>query len=110
MQNPWPGACRKLCATLAAAACMGASIGAAESPPPGTPPEMRMDDIVRDRLYPQLDYFFEKLLAEKGAVTIDGVAAFNGNDKFLPGKIAVGLSHLLIDTPRDDPRFARYIK
>src|SRR5882672_10323748 len=110
MRNPRPGSCRKLCAALAAAACMGASAAAAESPPPGKPPELRMDDIVRVRLYPQLDYFFEKLLAEKEAVTIDGVAAFNGNDKFLPGKIAVGLSHLLLDTPRDDPRFARYLK
>ncbi len=69
-----------------------------------------MDAIVRDRLYPQLDYFFEKLRTEKEAATIDGVAAFNGKDKFLPGKIAVGLSHLLLETPRDDPRFARYLK
>jgi hypothetical protein len=90
---------------------MGAlAVGAAESPSPGKLAEVRMDAIVRDRLYPQLDYFFEKLRAEKEAVTIDGVAAFNGKDKFLPGKIAVGLSYLLLETPRDDARFARYLK
>ncbi len=111
MQDPRAGACRKLCAALAAASCIGAQAGAAaESPPPGKPAEARMNDIVRDRLYPQLDYLFEKLRAEKEAVTIDGVAAFTGKDKFLPGKIAVGLSDLLLDTPRDDARFARYLK
>ncbi len=99
MQSPW----RKPCAALAAAACMGVLAS-------GTPPEARMGDVVQDRLYPQLDYFFEKLRAEKGAVTIDGVVALEAKDKFLPGKIAIGLTHLLLDTPRDDPRFKRYLQ
>ncbi len=69
-----------------------------------------MNDVVRERLYPQLDYFFEKIRADKAAATMDGVAVFDGRDKFLPGKIAVGLSHLLLATPRDDARFARYLQ
>src|SRR5258708_568891 len=83
---------------------------AAESASSARHAEARMDDVVRERLYPQLDYLFEKIRADKAAVTLDGVAAFNGGDKFLPGKIAVGLSHLLLDTPRDDARFARYLQ
>src|SRR5258706_10891964 len=97
MPSPW----WKPCAALAAAACLSA---------PASEPDGRMNDIVRGRLYPQLDYFFGKLHEEKRAVTIDGVAAFKANDKFLPGKIAVGLGHLLLETPRDDARFARYLK
>jgi hypothetical protein len=85
-------------------------IRAAESVSSARPAEARMNDLVRERLYPQLDYFFEKIRADKAAVTMDGVSAFNGRDKFLPGKIAVGLGHLLLDTPRDDARFARYLQ
>src|SRR5258706_4594684 len=47
---------------------------------------------------------------DKAAATMDGVAVLDGRDKFLPGKIAVGLSHLLLATPRDDARFARYLQ
>src|SRR5258707_1688159 len=83
---------------------------AAESASSARPAEARMNDVVRERLYPQLDYFFEKIRADKAAATMDGVAVFDGRDKFLPGKIAVGLSHLLLDTPRDDARFARYLQ
>src|SRR5258708_11495824 len=72
--------------------------------------EARMNDVVRERLYPQLDYLFEKIRADKAAVTLDGVAAFNGGGKFLPRKIALGLSHLLLATPRDAARFARYLQ
>src|SRR5258708_20449077 len=72
--------------------------------------EARMNDVVRERLYPQLDYLFEKIRADKAAVTLDGVAAFNGGDKFLPRKIAVGLDQLLLDTPRDDARFSRSLQ
>src|SRR5258706_1218134 len=96
MPSPW----WKPCAALAAAACLSA---------PASEPDGRMNDIVRGRLYPQLDYVFGKLHEEKRAVPIDGVAAFKANDKFLPGKIAVGLGHLLLETPRDDARFARYL-
>ena len=96
-----------------ALSCLGyvpATLLAAELPTRTLVADARMSDIVQKRLYPQLDYFFTKLSEEKEAVTIDGVVAFKGKDKFLPGKIAVGLSYLLINTPRSDPRFARYLK
>ncbi|MDB5800042.1 MAG: hypothetical protein JWL63_981 [Rhodocyclales bacterium] len=59
---------------------------------------------------PQLDYFFDKLLKEKKDIVLDGTKAFNGQDKFLPGKIAIGFSYLLINTPRTDPKFKHYLE
>ena len=48
-------------------------------------------------------------MAEKRGMTLDGVKVFEADDKFLPGKIAIGLAYLIVDTPRDDPRLARYL-
>src|SRR5258708_20338768 len=71
--------------------------------------EARMNDVVRERLYPQLDYLFEKIRADKAAVTLDGVAAFNGGDKVLPRKMAAAPGRLLPATPRRDARLARHL-
>jgi hypothetical protein len=57
-----------------------------------------------ERAYPQLDYFFQRLVSEKTALTIDGQLPFESHDKFLPGKIAAGLADLLVHLPADDPR------
>ncbi|MEO8386418.1 MAG: hypothetical protein ABI583_14310 [Betaproteobacteria bacterium] len=72
--------------------------------------ETPVNQFVKQELFPQFEYLFEKLVTEREHTQIDGVAAFNGKDKFLPGKIAVGLSHLLLNTPREDPRFARFLR
>ncbi|MDG2520335.1 hypothetical protein P7B02_02185 [Caulobacter segnis] len=68
-----------------------------------------MNATVEQRILPELDVLMGKLLAEKRNMTLDGVKVFEADDKFLPGKIAIGLSYLLLDTPRDDPRFRRYL-
>jgi hypothetical protein len=57
-----------------------------------------------EQAYPQLDYFFQKLVRERDGITIDGLAPFQSHDKFLPGKIATGLADVLLHTPADDPR------
>jgi hypothetical protein len=64
-----------------------------------------MNKIVQDALFPQLEYFFDKLNAEKELVTIDGYPAFKGNDKFLPGKIALGLGYVVLNTAPSAPNF-----
>ncbi len=69
-----------------------------------------MDQIIQQQVYPQLDYLFDKLAAEQGQVTLDGVAAFKSNDKFLPGKIAVGLSHVILNMAKDDPRLPQRLQ
>ena len=69
-----------------------------------------MNRIVQDNAYQQLDYFFKKLVAEKEAVIIDGYAPFKSNDKFLPGKVAAGLGHVLLNTAKDDPKLPQLLR
>jgi hypothetical protein len=68
-----------------------------------------MDATVTRRLLPQLEALLHRLLRDKRAMRLDGVPVFDSGDKFLPGKIASGLSYLLLDTPQGDPRFASYL-
>lgn len=68
-----------------------------------------MNQTVETRLLPQTAVLLEKLLAEKRDMTLDGVKVFEADDKFLPGKIAIGLAYLIVDTPPTDPKFARYV-
>ncbi|RYD50173.1 MAG: hypothetical protein EOP60_12350 [Sphingomonadales bacterium] len=68
-----------------------------------------MDDSVTRRLLPQLEALLHQLLREKRAMTIDGQQVFGSGDKFLPGKIASGLSYLLFATPKGDPRLTEYL-
>lgn len=68
-----------------------------------------MNQTIETRLLPRMAVLADKLLAEKRDMTLDGVKVFEADDKFLPGKIAVGLAYLIIDTPRSDPRSAKYL-
>ena len=69
-----------------------------------------MNRIVQDNAYAQLDYFFKKLVAEKEGIVIGGYAPFKSNDKFLPGKVAAGLGHVLLNTAADDPRLPQLLR
>ncbi|MFC3293327.1 hypothetical protein [Modicisalibacter luteus] len=69
-----------------------------------------LNQIIGDEFLPKLDFFFEKILTEGEGLTLDGTQAFTGKDKFLPGKIAIGLSYLLLNTPQDSPQFERYLQ
>lgn len=63
-----------------------------------------LDTLVREHLHPQLAYFFDRLAREREHMAIDGVAALRSNDQFLPGKIALGLSYVLLESQqRSDP-------
>jgi len=68
-----------------------------------------MNRTVETRMLPQMAVLLDKLMVEKRDMTLDGVRVFDADDKFLPGKVAIGLAYLLIDTPRDDPKFATYL-
>jgi len=72
----------------------------------GTP----LNTIMTSKVLPQLDFLFNKLSVEKKDFTLDGTKAFGGGDTFLPGKIAIGFSYLLLQTPQSDPKFAEYLK
>ena len=77
--------------------------------PQTRPSPASQNELIEQRVLPELRFLFEKLVAEKRDTTLDGVKVFGGRDRFLTGKIALGLSILLIHTPRSDPRFSTYI-
>jgi hypothetical protein len=60
-------------------------------------------------ILPQSRELLVRLAEEGRALTLDGVPVFSGDDKFLPGKIALSLAEFLVSVPADDPRRAEYI-
>lgn len=70
---------------------------------------LTQNQLIETRIFPQLDHLFHRLVAEKREMTLDGQKVFTGGDRFLPGKIALGLSYLLINTLRSDPKFSEYL-
>jgi hypothetical protein len=68
------------------------------------------NELIEQRVLPHLEHLFKKLVVEKRDTAIDGQKTFTGGDRFLPGKIALGLSLVLVNTPRADPRFASYLE
>jgi len=94
---------------VALAAAVAARATAAEAPagrPPAYAAVAPMDETVTRVILPRLEAQLQALAARKGNMTLDGVRVFDGGDKFLPGKIAVGMAYVLLATPRSDPRFA----
>ncbi|MDB5365229.1 MAG: hypothetical protein JWM77_1156 [Rhodospirillales bacterium] len=76
--------------------------GLATEPPP-------MNSVIEQRILPDLDALFRKIVAEKRDTTLDGVRVFTGEDRFLPGKVAIGVAHLILHTNADDPRREIYL-
>ena len=68
-----------------------------------------MNHTIEQRFVPDLDHLFHKIIAEKRGLKIDGVSAFNGKDKFLPGKIAIGLTQLIVHTADGSPVITEYL-
>jgi hypothetical protein len=67
------------------------------------------NQTVTGRILPQSRELLVRLAREGRALSLDGVQVFNGDDKFLPGKIALGLAEFLITVPADDPQRAEYL-
>ncbi|MBV8500106.1 MAG: hypothetical protein JO006_00125 [Paucibacter sp.] len=65
--------------------------------------------LVRGQLLPQLAHYFELLDQGLESTQFNGEPVFGQGDKFLPGKIAIALAHLLILTPRGTAEHARYL-
>jgi hypothetical protein len=66
--------------------------------------------VVQMRILPQAETLLRQLVAQKRALTIDGIPVFNGSDKFLPGKIAIALVEYLVTVPKEDPRLPELLK
>jgi hypothetical protein len=67
------------------------------------------NQTVSGRIQPQSRELLVRLATEGRELSLDGVPVFNGDDKFLPGKIALGLAEFLVTVPADDPRRSEYI-
>lgn len=65
-----------------------------------------MNAVVEGRVTPQVEALLDALQANGRAYRLDGVEVFAAQDKFLPGKIAIAMAHVLTALPRDDPRLA----
>lgn len=75
------------------------------------PPEpVSYNQIVVTTLQPQAEDLLKQLMKEGRKLTLQGVPVFDGTDKFLPGKIAVGLTDYLLALPKDDPRLPGYLQ
>ena len=68
-----------------------------------------MNAVIETRVGPQMDHLLTRLIAEGRNMTLDGVKVFEAKDKFLPGKIAIGLAHAALEAPEGDPRRARFL-
>ena len=69
-----------------------------------------MNRTVTERMNPQVEALLVRLMDERRDMVIDGQPVFGTTDKFLPGKIAVALAALIVDTPADDPRRAQFLE
>ena len=69
--------------------------GLASAAAPAPKPATAMNQLVETRLAPQLEYLVDHLAAERGEMRLDGIRVFDAGDKFLPGKIALGIGDLI---------------
>jgi hypothetical protein len=102
----------KLCFTIAATLFMavGSMVRTARAeatPPPGS---VSFNQVVQNTLQPQAEELLRKLVKEGRKLTLEGVPVFDGTDKFLPGKIAVGLTDFILALPKNDPRLPGFLQ
>src|SRR5581483_6713830 len=98
---------------LVTAGLMAQAARAAETPPPGPVSDngpVSYNQVVQRTLQPAAEDLLKKLVKEGRKLTLEGVPVFDGTDKFLPGKIAVGLTDFLLALPKDDPRLPGYLQ
>ncbi|MBO9707963.1 MAG: hypothetical protein J7521_07115 [Caulobacter sp.] len=103
---------RIACGVSASAILLGLGTfaqAASTSPPIAAAAIPAYDATVRDRIQPQTEQLLIKLVKDGRKLELDGTPVFNGSDKFLPGKIALGLVDFLVTLPDDDPRLPAYL-
>ena len=77
---------------------------------PSADPPASFNNIVQQRILPQTGVLLRQLVSAKRKLAIDGMPVFNGDDKFLPGKIAIALAEYLVAKPKNDPGLADDLK
>ncbi|WP_141395806.1 hypothetical protein [Sphingomonas spermidinifaciens] len=66
-----------------------------------------MNETVERRVIPALASLADRIGREGRAMQVAGKPGFNPDDKFLPGKIAIGMAYPLLDAPRGSREFSR---
>jgi hypothetical protein len=87
--------------SLLLTAVLFTSLPASADEPPG---HRAFNEIVETRIRPQLERLLAQIVRDGRAMQLDGVAVFDGSDKFLPGKIALAFSDLIATLPAGDPQ------
>lgn len=99
-----------LAGTAMAAPAVAAPVRAATAPGDPLPARIRpYDETVTRSIQPQAEKLLLALVKDGRKLVLDGTPVFNGADKFLPGKIAIGLTEYLLTLPKDDPRLPKYL-
>ena len=68
-----------------------------------------MNAVIHNRVKPQMAALLDQLTTDGRNMTLDDIKVFEANDKFLPGKIAIGMAEAILDTPAEDARRARLL-
>lgn len=103
---------------LGTAACTPTAVAPANRPAPTADPSpdriygqvAPMNRTISTRIIPQVETLLDQLLRERREMTLDGVRVFESGDRFLPGKIAVGLTYPLLAANRNSPDFDRLLE
>jgi hypothetical protein len=90
-------------AVLAIGISSGSILAATEQP-------LSFNDVVTKRIQPQAERLLVDLAREGRNLQIDSTPVFNGGDKFLTGKIALGLVDFISELPDNDPRLPGYLE
>jgi hypothetical protein len=93
--------------TLAAAGLAAALAVPAAAQAPDS--DLPLAQLVQDRIQPQTQRLLLQLVKQGRGFAIDGTPVFNGSDRFLPGKIALGLADMLTALPEGDPQLPGYL-
>jgi hypothetical protein len=98
---------------IAAISAIWPVIAAAQlAPAPMSAPagQVPFNTTITKVIQPQTEKLLVDLAREGRNLKIDGASVFNGSDKFLTGKIALGLSEFISQLSDDDPRLPEYLK
>ncbi|WP_453977344.1 hypothetical protein [Brevundimonas sp. Marseille-Q4549] len=68
-----------------------------------------MNAVIHNRVKPQMAALLDQLTTDGRNMTLDDIKVFEANDKFLPGKIAIGMAEAILDTPAEDARRAQLL-
>jgi hypothetical protein len=70
---------------------------------------LSFNQVVETRIRPQTGRLLELLATNGRATNLDGISVFNGSDKFLTGKIAIGYAEFIEALPANDPSLPRHL-